>query len=67
MRHAGVHWPTGGEHPDRETIYQLPGVADGEHEPEQRCPGVQAHPLLRAHDALRLASSIRFWQNRYQT
>jgi predicted chitinase len=27
-RHAGVHWPAnaGGEHPDRETIYNLPGV-----------------------------------------
>lgn len=31
MRHAGVHWPAnaGGEHPDRETIYKLPGVKDG--------------------------------------
>jgi len=28
-RHAGMHWPTGGEHPDRATIYSLPGVAQG--------------------------------------
>jgi hypothetical protein len=31
MRHAGMHWPANanGEHPDRETIYQLPGVEGG--------------------------------------
>jgi GH25 family lysozyme M1 (1,4-beta-N-acetylmuramidase) len=31
MRHAGMHWPAnaGGEHPDRETIYSLPGVSGG--------------------------------------
>lgn len=31
MRHAGMHWPAnaGGEHPSREAIYALPGVADG--------------------------------------
>ena len=31
MRHAGMHWPAnaGGEHPDRGTIYALPGVEDG--------------------------------------
>lgn len=29
MKHAGVHWPeaAGGEHPDRETILSLPGMA----------------------------------------
>lgn len=31
MRHAGMHWPANanGEHPDRGTIYALPGVEDG--------------------------------------
>jgi hypothetical protein len=31
LHYAAVHWPAnaGGEHPDRETIYQLPGVSRG--------------------------------------
>ena len=28
MRYAGMHWPTGGEHPDRETIVALPGLRE---------------------------------------
>jgi len=28
MRYAGMHWPTGGEHPDRETIRDLPGLRE---------------------------------------
>lgn len=28
-RHAGMHWPTGGENPNRDTIYNLPGVSGG--------------------------------------
>src|SRR5688500_14443347 len=29
LRHAGLHWPTGGENPNRQTIYDMPGVAQG--------------------------------------
>jgi hypothetical protein len=29
FRHAGMHWPTGGENPSRQTIYDLPGVKQG--------------------------------------
>jgi hypothetical protein len=31
FRHAGIHWPAnaGGEHPDRETIYRMPGIQFG--------------------------------------
>lgn len=29
MRHAGMHWPTMAERPDRQTITSLPGVAQG--------------------------------------
>lgn len=29
VRHAGMHWPTGGENPSRAAIYELPGVHSG--------------------------------------